>query len=146
MTAFAQAHAITDICFFVADVEKAAAFYVDRLGFQLRRRAEGFADFKGAGTTLALWQLDHVAAHTGISSLPAQPRTHKACAAMELASPAGVDDAYRELSTAGVAFQGPPGDYPWNARCCYFYDLDDNVWELYAWHDGGPVGDVTAPA
>ena len=146
MTAFAQANPITDICFFVADVEKAVAFYVDRLGFKLRRRAEGFADFTGAGTTLALWQLDHVASHTGISSARAQPGAHKACAAMQLPSPAAVDDAYRELSAAGVPFQDAPGDYPWNARCCYFRDLDDNVWELYAWLDGGPVGDLPAPA
>ncbi len=48
MTTFAQTHPITDICFLVADVERASAFYVDKLGFKPRRGAPGFADFKSA--------------------------------------------------------------------------------------------------
>jgi len=144
MTAFAQAHPITDICFLVEDLERACAFYVQRLGFKPRRRAPGFADFKGAGITLALWEIDHIAENTGVSARRAPGGVHKACAAVELASPAQVDATYAELSAAGVAFQGPPADYSWNARCCYFADPDDNLWELYAWAEGGPVGDLGA--
>ena len=142
MTIFAQINPITDICFLVDDLEKACAFYVDRLGFKLRRRAPGFADFKGAGVTLALWEIEHIAENTGVSARRAPPGVHKACAAIELASPSQVDAAYAELSSAGVTFQGPPANYSWNARCCYFADPDDNLWELYAWAEGGPVGDV----
>lgn len=142
MTTFAQTHPITDICFLVADVERASAFYVDKLGFKPRRRAPGFADFKGAGVTLALWEIGHIAGHTGVSGLRAPPGVHKACAAVEFASPAAVDAAYRELSVAGVTFHGAPAHFDWNARCCYFADPDDNLWELYAWEEGGPVGDL----
>ena len=142
MTSFAQANPITDICFLVEDLDKARAFYVDRLGFKLRRRAPGFADFKGAGITLALWEIEHIAENTGVSARRAPPGVHKACAAVELPSPSHVDAAYAELSTAGVVFLGAPADYSWNARCCYFADPDDNLWELYAWAEGGPVGDV----
>lgn len=142
---FAQAHPITDICFLVEDVERAAAFYIGKLGFKLRRRAPGFADFKAAGLTLALWEIDHIAAHTGVSGRHAPPGTHKACAAAELPSPATVDALHRELSALGVPFRRPPADYPWNARCAYFTDPDDNLWEIYAWLDGGPVGDVETP-
>ncbi|QWW71050.1 VOC family protein [Rhizobium sp. WYJ-E13] len=142
MPAFAQVNPITDICFLVEDIDRAAAFYVDSLGFQPRRRAPGFADFKGAGVTLALWEIDHIAQNTGVSGLKAPPGVHKACAAIELSSPAAVDAAYAELAAAGVTFQGPPQDYSWNARCCYFADPDDNLWELYAWAEGGPVGDL----
>ena len=142
MTAFAQAHPITDICFLVEDLERACAFYVQRLGFKPRRRAPGFADFKGAGVTLALWEIDHIAGSTGVSARRAPAGVHKACAAVELASPSLVDAAYAELTAAGVVFQGAPANYSWNARCCYFADPDDNLWELYAWAEGGPVGDL----
>ena len=142
MTSFAQANPITDICFLVGDLETASAFYVDRLGFKPRRRAPGFADFKGAGITLALWEIGHIAATTGVSARRAPPGVHKACAAVELASPGQVDAAYAELQAAGVTFQGPPANYGWNARCCYFADPDDNLWEIYAWAEGGPVGDI----
>lgn len=141
-TQFAQLHPITDLCFLVADVERAIAFYVGKLGFKLRRRAPGFADFKGAGLTLALWEIGHISEHTGISNRRAGSRVHKACAAVEVASPGAVDALYRTLGDTGIAFEGPPADYPWNARCCYFTDPDDNLWEIYAWLDGGPVGDI----
>ena len=39
---FAQRHAITDVCILVSDVERSIDFYTKRLGFMLRRRAEGY--------------------------------------------------------------------------------------------------------
>jgi hypothetical protein len=51
-----------------------------------------------------------------------------------------LDACYAELAAKGVAFQAPPKDYPWNAYCCYFTGPDDEVWELYAWREGGPPG------
>lgn len=142
MPAFAQTNPITDICFLVEDVERASAFYVDKLGFIPRRRAEGFADFKGAGVTLALWEIGHIGEKVGISDRRPEPKVHKACAAVELESPGAVDAAFDELLAAGVVFHGPPADYEWNAHACYFTDPDDNLWEIYAWADGGPVGDL----
>ncbi len=56
---------ITDVCLLVKDLDRAVAFYHDRLGFQLRRLAPGFADFCTAGVTLALWQVDHMQDHLG---------------------------------------------------------------------------------
>jgi catechol 2,3-dioxygenase-like lactoylglutathione lyase family enzyme len=57
---FGRRHAITDLCFLVESVERSIEFYVGRLGFSLRRRAEGFVDFAGAGLTLAVWQAAHM--------------------------------------------------------------------------------------
>lgn len=45
---------------------------------------------------------------------------------------------HAELTAKGVPFYGPPENYVWNARCAYFTDPDDTLWELYAWLDGGP--------
>ena len=138
---FAQRHAISDVCVLCEDVERSVAFYRDKLGFQLKHRAEGFADFTGAGLTLALWEIDHISRHTRIANTRG-PGAHKACIAVRLPSPAEVDACYAELSRKGVVFDGPPADYVWNARCCYFSGPDDELWELYAWRDGGPVGAV----
>ena len=38
-------HAISDVCLLVEDIERTVDFYVDKLGFRLRRRAEGFRRF-----------------------------------------------------------------------------------------------------
>ncbi len=136
---FAERHAISDICILCSDIERSIRFYVDKLGFVPKHRAEGFADFTGAGLTLALWEIDHISRHTGISSRRG-PGAHKACIAVHLPSPEEVDASYRELSEKGVPFQAPPADYPWNAYCCYFIGPDDEVWELYAWREGGAPG------
>ena len=141
MTAFAQRHAISDVCVLCEDVERSVAFYRDKLGFVLKHRAEGFADFTGAGLTLALWEIDHISAHTGVANTRG-PGAHKVCIAVRLPSPAEVDACYAELSAKGVPFSGPPADYVWNAYCCYFTGPDDELWELYAWREGGPVGVV----
>ena len=140
---FAQRHAISDVCVLVEDIERSIQFYSERLGFKLKHRAEGFADFSGAGLTLALWETDHISRHTGISNKRG-PGAHKACIAVHLPTPADVDACHAELSAKGVVFSGPPADYPWNARCCYFAGPDDELWELYAWHQGGAVGAVAA--
>jgi catechol 2,3-dioxygenase-like lactoylglutathione lyase family enzyme len=133
-----QTRAITDICLLVENVERTVEFYTTKLGFKLRRRAEGFADFHSNGITLAAWEHDHISAHTGVSNARSPKGAHKACVAVELDSPDDVDRLYSELSGKGVPFQAPPRDYIWNARCVYFSDPDDTLWELYSWLEGGP--------
>jgi uncharacterized protein len=135
---FAQRHAITDTCVLVRDLETSVAFYRDRLGFALLHRAPGFADFAGAGHTLALWERAHIAEHAGVSvDLEASASL---AIAVRLADAAEVDAAYAELFEKGVPFVRPPADYPWNARCVYFAGPDGEIWELYAWLPGGAPG------
>ncbi len=135
--------AITDFCFLVEDVERSAAFYQEKLGFKLRTRAEGFADFTTDRVALALWEIDHIAATTGISSKRSGPGVHKAVAAIEVADPGEVDQLYEQLVGRGVTFVSPPKDYPWRARCVYFTDPDENLWEIYSWLDGKRFGEVS---
>ncbi len=134
---------LTDICILVEDIERTIAFYTDKLDLTLRRRAEGFADFEMPGVTLAAWEIGHINEHAGVPNLP-ERAGHKACVAVELPGPGEVDRLYVELNAKGVAFERPPANYIWNARCAYFYDPDGTVWELYAWLDGGP-GDYHDP-
>jgi thymidine phosphorylase len=142
---FAQRHAISDVCVLCGDIERSIRFYHDKLGFRLEHRAEGFADFAGAGLTLALWEIDHISRHTGIANV-CGPGAHKACIAVRLPTPEEVDAAYRDLAAKGVPFQAPPADYAWNAYCCYFTGPDDEVWELYAWRHGGAPGAIETPS
>lgn len=132
---------ISDICVLVQDIEKAVDFYTNVLGFKLRRRAEGFADFYSTDITLAAWELDHINKHCGVSNLRAPPKAHKTCIAVQLPTPADVNSMFDRLISQGVTFVSNPADYPWNARCAYFTDPDDNVWEIYAWYPEGPKHD-----
>lgn len=136
---FAHRHAITDICVLVRDVDATIRFYTEKLGFTLKHRAPGFADFTGAGVTLACWERNHIAQHAGV-----RPGTGDASVAMavKLDSEAEIDAVYAELSAKGVPFVSPPADYPWNARCLYFSGPDGEIWELYAWLPGGAPGRI----
>lgn len=138
---FGLTHAITDVCILVKDIARSIDFYVGLLGFTLNRRADGFAEFFGAGLTLACWEIEHLSSHTGVSGARADG-PHKICLAVRLASPREVDRVHAELDAKGVPFYRPPDDYVWNARCAYFTGPDDELWELYAWKDGGSFGDL----
>ena len=136
---FAQTHAISDVCVLVRDVDATVRFYTEKLGFTLKHRALGFADFTGAGVTLACWERAHIGRHAGV---PVHEGPTSMVIAVKLDSVADLDAAYAELEGNGVAFVGPPADYPWNARCVYFAGPDGELWELYAWLPGGAPGRI----
>jgi uncharacterized protein len=142
--AFAQVHPIQDVCVLVTDIEASICFYTDKLGFKIKHRAPGFADFTGAGLTLALWERQHIAEHADVRVKAGS--SSAVVIAVRLDSTAILDAAYDELTKAGVAFVGPPATYPWNAYCAYFYGPDGETWELYAWQEGGAPGKVDASA
>ncbi|MEZ5666593.1 MAG: VOC family protein [Alphaproteobacteria bacterium] len=98
---------ISDVCLVCRDIDAMIAFYRDRLGFRLRRRAEGFADFASAGVTLALWEARHIETHIGIAAGP-RSGTHKVMVAVEVADAATVDARFREIDQAGVRTHGAP--------------------------------------
>lgn len=127
--------AITDICILVEDVERTIDFYTQKLGFEVRLRAEGFVDFQAPGVTLAAWELDHINHHTGVNNARAPKGVNKACIAVELSSAEELDTMYQDLKAKGVTFHAPPKKYPaWQAYCVYFHDPDDTLWELYYWY------------
>lgn len=135
---FAQAHPIQDVCILVTDIDASIAFYTQKLGFLLKHRAPGFADFSGAGLTLALWDRAHIEQHADVRVKPGSASAVLIAILME--SPYAIDTAYKALCEDGLIFIRPPANYPWNARCVYFYGPDGETWELYAWLDGGAPG------
>lgn len=130
---------ITDICLTVRDLDRAVAFYRDKLDFRPRRSAPGFADFKADKVTLALWQIGHIEEHVGYRDAGPGPsgHVHKVMVALEVPARADVDRVYQTLLQKGVEFSGPPKEYMWNAYCCYFSDPESNLWEIYAWTGEG---------
>lgn len=84
---------LTYVMKFVADMDKAVAFYRDVLGLPLRFQSPDWSEFETGGTTLAL---------------------HRASAAHPAGSAQiglGVDDIdafYREKAAAGIVFTRPP--------------------------------------
>lgn len=131
---------ITDVCMTCRNLEASVAFYRDKIGLKLRRSQEGFADFKSSHITLALWQLDHIQKHTGLTGHCGDEQTRKVMTAIEVPSVAVVDEIYSDLTGKDVPFTGPPKTYEWNAYCCYFSDPDGNLWEIYAWVGAGAEG------
>ena len=137
---FAQIHPIQDVCILVADLDASIEFYTGKLGFELKHRAPGFADFTSAGVTLALWDRAHIERHADVRVRPGSGSA--VLIAIRLDSPGSIDDAYDTLRKEDITFVNPPADYAWNARCLYFYGPDGETWELYAWLEGGAPGKV----
>ena len=141
---FAQRHPIQDVCILVTDIEESIRFYTEKLGFQLKHRAPGFADFTGAGLTLALWERAHIEHHADVRVKPGSAPA--VLIAIRIASIAELDALYDELTVEGIEFVRPPEDYAWNARGLYFYGPDGETWELYAWLEGGAPGKIEGVA
>jgi catechol 2,3-dioxygenase-like lactoylglutathione lyase family enzyme len=134
---------ITDVCLIPDDLDLAIAFYRDVLGYQVSHRMPGFVDFTGPGPVLALWEAEHLSANTGVPATAGRAAGPAVMLAIELDSPDEVDVAHGRLTSRGVEFYREPADYPWNARCAYFAGPCGELWELYAWYDGGEPGAVT---
>jgi uncharacterized protein len=96
---------ITDIALFVADLERAIAFYRDRLDLELKQLDSVFAEFQMEfqmeGTILALWE------------------------EADIRHALHFDDTPRCGPHAMVAIRMD--------TAAYFSDPDDNLWEIYSW-------------
>ena len=124
---------LTDVGLFVADLERAIAFYGGTLGFELKRRDTGFAEFRTEGVGLALWEVADVTQALELAESPRQGLTAMVAVRVETAD--AVDALHDALVAKGVRIVQPPTTHAWNARTAYFSDPDGNLWEIYAWVD-----------
>ena len=124
---------LTDIGLFVSDLERAIAFYGETLGFALKRRDIGFAEFRTNGVGLALWEVSDVTHALELEKTPRQGLSAMVAVRVETAD--AVDALHDELAAKGVTIVQPPTTHAWNARTTYFSDPDGNLWEIYAWVD-----------
>ena len=124
---------LTDIGLFVSDMERALDFYGETLGFELKRRDIGFAEFQTNGVGLALWEVSDVTQALALAETPRQGLSAMVAVRVETAD--AVDALYDELVAKGVTLVQAPTTHAWNARTTYFNDPDGNLWEIYAWVD-----------
>ena len=124
---------LTDIGLFVSDLERALAFYGETLGFDLKRRDIGFAEFRTEGVGLALWEVADVTKALALAETPR--RGLSAMVAVRVETADAVDALHDELAAKGVTMVQAPTTHAWNARTTYFSDPDGNLWEIYAWVD-----------
>lgn len=119
----------------VADANKLAQWYVDKLGFKVVKRA-------GAGTTKVVW-VDIPGFRIGLAQVAGSIRAD----AQKVLPPsdakfqgykqihfsvANVDAAYRSLQADGVVFAVPPTSYsPPGIRLASFADPEGNVISIY---------------
>ena len=122
---------ITDVALFVSDLQRAIAFYRDRMALELKRLDTGFAEFWMDGAILALWEEADVRRALDFADAPR--RGPHAMLAIRTDSAAAVDAAYAALIARGVVFRSAPQTWPWHAYAAYFSDPDDNLWEIYCW-------------
>jgi catechol 2,3-dioxygenase-like lactoylglutathione lyase family enzyme len=128
---FDQLHAISEICLLVQDLDRSVAFYTEKLGFSIRRRADGFVSFVSRGVCLVVWQSSFVPDEPRPLSHSPSRSDHRAC---------DVDQWYETLVALDVPFQRLPANYPWGTRSCYFTDPDNILWELFAETEGDAAG------
>ena len=124
---------LTDIGLFVSDMERAVAFYGETLGFELKRRDIGFAEFRTEGVGLAIWEVPDVTQALELAEIPRRGLTAMVAVRVETAD--AVDALHQALVSKGVAIVQAPTTHAWNARTTYFSDPDGNLWEIYAWVD-----------
>ncbi|MBV1780043.1 VOC family protein [Paeniglutamicibacter sp. ABSL32-1] len=139
-----QKPTITDICLITRDLDRSIEFYTEKLGYTLKHRMPGFADFAGPGVILALWDAEHIQKTTGVVSQREEPQGHNVMLAVKLDSPEDIDRMHDDLVARSVDFYDAPADYPWNARCLYLAGPCGELWEFFAWYDGGEPGAINA--
>lgn len=117
----------------VDDVEEAAKFYSDALGYKIKRKEDSFVEFDTGGgpITFFAWQWDHLERHLGKDVM--SKVKHRLQCAIFFDNPDDVDKAYAKLSEQGVKFLTEPQDWEWQAYAAYFLDEDGFMWEIYSW-------------
>jgi catechol 2,3-dioxygenase-like lactoylglutathione lyase family enzyme len=117
----------------VSDLERAIAFYRDGLGLPLRPGTEGVAFFQTAGTWLALFPRDALAADARV---PAAGTGFRAFSlAHNVRTREDVDRVLAQAVRAGATLLKPARDADWGGYSGYFADPDGFLWEV-AWNPG----------
>lgn len=113
----------------VTDLERAKHFYVDTLGCQLMREADGVALINAYGVLILLQGADAYSRRNDRFD-PFRVGLDHLAFAIEDASL--LEDLRRNLDTAGVPNHGVEEDPETHDKYISFFDPDGIAWELYA--------------
>ena len=116
------------VVLFVDDLDLLIEFYAKKVGFPVRLRAEGYAEFAVEGAKFALLARSRMTEILGKehTASPA-PNAHQSAITMLVDD---VDRTFRELSSRGVPFLGSPADRPWGQRSVFFRDPEGHLIEI----------------
>ena len=98
------------VVLFVDDLDPLIEFYAKKVGFPIRLRAEGYAEFAVEGAKFALLARSRMTEILGKEHTASpSPNAHQSAVTMLVDD---VDRTFRELSGRGVPFLGSPADRP----------------------------------
>jgi catechol 2,3-dioxygenase-like lactoylglutathione lyase family enzyme len=116
------------VVLFVADLERATAFYRDTLGLPIKSQDQDSTAF-GLETTM-LMLLSIAGAQDLLSPDVVRAQRPASATGQLVAFVEDVDALSAGLVARGVAFVRPPTDRAWGLRTAHFKDPDGNVWEI----------------
>lgn len=112
----------------VADVARSRDFYT-RLGWTASPSPEGLAFFQAGGTVFALWERSALGIDSGTEDLD-RGGWGGVTLAVNMASPADVDEVIAHAEQAGALVVRAPGQTYWGGYSGVFTDPDDHPWEI----------------
>lgn len=112
----------------VADVIRSRDFYT-RLGWTASPSPEGIAFFQAGGTVFALWERSALGIDSGTDNLD-RGGWGGVTLAVNMASPADVDEVIAQAEQAGAQVVRAPGQTFWGGYSGVFTDPDDHPWEI----------------
>ena len=102
----------------VRDLAESRRFYVDLLGLELLMEEPGYIRIGGGdGFHMGIEEVPDAVGSRGVEIVVAVP---------------DVDEAYRRLTDAGVAFEAAPADQPWGARHAWLRDPSGYRLSIYS--------------
>ncbi len=118
---------VTAITLGVGDLARARSFY-EALGWRSNTPVEmGVAFFQAGGMVLSLWDRESNAEDSGVALGEGWGGV---TLALNVGSPAEVDEAISEAAAAGAKVTRAPGATFWGGYSGVFVDLDGHPWEV----------------
>lgn len=138
---------IDAVCFFPKDFEGARRFFEEVWGFLPKRIqppvaetgfTTNFIEYKFYGATIAIWDRKEVIGIMGEEAIGGEG--HNYMTAVKLPRPEDVDRVYEDFTKRGVICISKPTTYNFGSHAAYFLDHEKNIWEFFAWTQGGEDG------
>lgn len=120
----------------VADVARSRTFY-RALGWETAVDMADFAVFRTAGSLLAIYPLADLSRDLGDE--PPPDRSRRMSLAINVGSPAEVDEVVAEMLAAGAGLLAAPEPAAWGGYTALVADPDGHAWEV-AHNPGWPLG------
>jgi len=122
---------ISDICFFVDDMERSSHFYQEKIGLKIKRQDKWSVEFETGEATFAIRKADEFRKLLGEERLSNEGNL--CIGAFQFDTGEEVKEYYQFLRDQKIDFVTDLVDWPWGARAAYFKDLNGFLWEIYAW-------------